>query len=63
MNLFNKSIIQKKIFRFGVAFDIQEGTAFHSGQRFANFFCTSFKTNIYRDTEGVVYHRKVRNMS
>ena len=23
------------------------------GQRFANFCCTSFKTNIYNDTEGV----------
>ena len=42
---------------------IQEGTAFHSGQCSANFYCTSFKTNIYHDTEGVVQQRKVCNMS
>ena len=35
---------------------IQEGTAFRSGQRFANFYCTSFKTNMYSDTEGAAVY-------
>ena len=30
---------------------LQEGTAYSSGLQFANFYCTSFKTNIYCDTE------------
>ena len=30
---------------------IQGGTAIRGGQRFTNFYCTSFKTNIYVDTE------------
>ena len=42
---------------------IQEGTAFRGGQHFANFYCTSFKTNISCNTEGTVYHRKLCNMS
>ena len=30
------------------------GTVIHGGQRFANFYCTSFKTNICVDTEGAL---------
>ena len=37
-----------------IIWGLQEGTAFRSGQHFVNFYCTSFKTNIYRDTEGTV---------
>ena len=33
---------------------IQGGTAIRGGQRFANFYCTSFKTNICVDTEGAL---------
>ena len=36
---------------------------YRGGQRFANFYCTSFKTNICVDTEGALYHRKMCNMS
>ena len=30
------------------------GGGWGGGQQFANFYCTSFKTNIYADTEGVL---------
>ena len=30
------------------------GTPFRRGQHFDHFYCTSFKTNIYHDTEGTV---------
>ena len=30
---------------------VQQGTAFCCGQCFANFHCTSFKTNTHCDTE------------
>ena len=33
---------------------VQGGTAIRGGQRFANFYCTSFKTNICVDTEGAL---------
>ena len=31
---------------------VQGGQRFAGGQQFANFCCTSFKTNISHDTEG-----------
>ena len=33
---------------------VQGGTAIRGGQRFANFYCTSFKTNTCVDTEGAL---------
>ena len=45
---------------------VKEGTAFRSGQRYTNFYCTSFKTNIYGDSVApisIVLHLKLTSMS
>ena len=35
-------------------YQLQGGTAIRGGQRFADFYCTSIKTNICVDTEGAL---------